>query len=61
LLPIRFLNEPFAKVREGDKDRFHCNKYMRAATKVMPPILLYWSTMSEVDFGGVTEEVEPSH
>jgi len=34
---------------------------MRAATKVMPPILLYWSTMSEVDFGGVTEEVEPSH
>lgn len=26
---------------------------MRAVLKVMPPILLFWPTMSEVDFGGM--------
>jgi len=34
---------------------------MRAALKVMPPILLCWPPMSEVDVGGVVAEVEPSH
>ena len=34
---------------------------MRAALKVMPPILLYWPTVSEVDVGDMAIEVEPSH
>ena len=33
----------------------------RAAPKVMPPILLYWPAMSEVDVGGMALEAEPSH
>ena len=33
---------------------------MRAAPKVMPPILLHWSMMPEVDVGSMTVEVEPS-
>ena len=35
--------------------------YTRSALKVMPPILLCCLTMSEVDVGGMTAEVEPSH
>ena len=34
---------------------------MRAAWKVMPPILLRCPTICKVYFGGMTEEVEPSH
>ena len=34
---------------------------MRAALKVMPPILLCWPMMSEADVGGMAVEVEPSH
>jgi len=34
---------------------------MRAAPKVMLPVLLCWLTMSEVDIGGVAVEAEPSH
>jgi len=34
---------------------------MRAAPKVMPPILWSWPTMSEVDAGGMAVEAEPSH
>ena len=34
---------------------------MRAAPKVMVPILLCWSMMSEVDVGDMAVEVEPSH
>ena len=33
----------------------------RAALKVMPPILLYLPTISEVDVGGMAVAVEPSH
>ena len=33
---------------------------MRAAPKVMPPILLCWPMTSEVDVGGMAVEVEPS-
>jgi len=35
--------------------------FMRAAVKVMPPILLCWPTMSRVDAGGMAVEVDPSH
>ena len=34
---------------------------MRAAMKVMPPILLCWPRMSEVDVCGTAVEVEPPH
>ena len=34
---------------------------MRAAPKVMPPILLWWPLTSEVNIGGMTVEVEPFH
>ena len=34
---------------------------MKAALKVMPPILLCWSTMSEVNVGGMAVETEPSN
>ena len=34
---------------------------MRIALKVMPPILLYWLMMSEVDVGGTAVEAEPLH
>lgn len=34
---------------------------MRAALKVMPPILLCQPTKSEVDVGGAAVEVEHSH
>jgi len=41
------------------------NKYFlyittRAAPKVMPPLLLCWSTTLEVDVGGVAVEAQPS-
>ena len=35
------------------------NLSTRAAPKVMPPILLYWPTISGVDVGGMTVEAEP--
>ena len=35
--------------------------HIRGVGGVMPPILLYWSTKSEVDVGGTAVEVEPSH
>jgi len=31
----------------------------RASPKVMPPFLLYWSTTSEVDTGGMAVEAKP--
>lgn len=34
---------------------------MRAAPKLIPPILLYWSMMSGVNVGGMAVDVEPSH
>ena len=34
---------------------------MRSTLKVMPPILLCWPVMSEVDVGGMAVQVEPSH
>ena len=34
---------------------------MRDAPKAVPPILLCWPTMSEVDIGCMAVEVEPSH
>lgn len=34
---------------------------MRATPKVMSPILLGWSIMSEVDIDGVAVDTEPSH
>ena len=34
---------------------------MRAALKIMLPILFCWPTTSEADGGGMTVEVEPSH
>ncbi len=33
---------------------------MRAAPKVMPPILLHWPTTPEADAGGMGAEVESS-
>ena len=33
----------------------------RAVLKVMPPILLHWPMMSEVDADGMAVEVEPPH
>ena len=35
--------------------------YMHADPKVMPPFLLPWPIMSEVDVSGMAVEVEPSH
>ena len=32
-----------------------------AAPKIMPHILLCWPTTSEVDVGGMSVEIEPSH
>ena len=34
---------------------------MRVVQKAMPPTLLCWPRMSEVDVGGMALEVEPSH
>ena len=34
---------------------------MRAAPKVMPPVLFYWPMMPAVDVGGMAIETEPSH
>ena len=34
---------------------------MKAASEVMPYILLSWSTMSEVNVGGIAVETEPFH
>lgn len=34
--------------------------YTRTALKVMPSILLWWPTVSEVDVGGVAGEAETS-
>jgi len=34
---------------------------MRAALKVMPPILLYCPRMPEMEVGGMAAKVEPSH
>ena len=35
--------------------------FMKAAPKVMPPVLLCWCTTSEVDVGGMAVEIESSH
>src|SRR5258705_13829834 len=35
------------------------NNNTRVAPKLMPPILLCWSTTSEADVGGMAVEVEP--
>jgi len=37
-----------------------CKSHMRAAPKVMPPILLFWLVMSKVDVGGMAIEIELS-
>ena len=34
---------------------------VRAAQKVMPPLLLRWPTMPDTDGGGVTAEADPPH
>jgi len=34
---------------------------MRTALKVLPPVLLCWPMMSEVDGGAMAVEAEPSH
>lgn len=36
-------------------------EFMRAAQKVMPLMLLCWSTMPEMDVGGMVVESEPFH
>ena len=41
--------------------RYMLYPYRKAVLKVMPPMLRFWSTTSEVDVGGMTAEVEPSH
>jgi len=46
-----FIGCPF--LREGE--------YAKYTLKVMPPVLLYWPTTSEVDVGGMAVEFEPSH
>ena len=35
--------------------------FMRAALKVMPPILLLWPMTSEADVGVMAVGIEPSH
>ena len=35
--------------------------FVRAAPKIMPPILLCWPAMTEADIGGMAVEAEPSH
>ena len=35
--------------------------FMRAAPKVMPPIVFCWPMTSEADVGAMAVEVEPSH
>jgi len=35
-------------------------KYMRAAPKVVPPVLFCWPTMSEIDDSGMAAEAESS-
>ena len=39
----------------------HCDTSMRAALKVMPPILLCWPVTSEADVNGMAVEAEPPH
>jgi len=36
-------------------------KAMRTALKLMPPILQYWPTVSEVYVSGMEVEIEPFH
>lgn len=64
----RKLSHPFKQscaigtfhVKEKKKVVCFMKDFMRAALKVMPPILLCWSMMSEVDIGGMAVKVEPS-
>jgi len=53
-----FISATFPCVLNTSK---HGDSTMRAAPKVMPPILLCWPTMSETNVGGMAVEVEPSH
>jgi len=41
--------------------KYNSTIYTWAAPKVVPPVLFYWSTMSEVDGGGMAVQTEPSH
>jgi len=41
--------------------RLPAQRCMRAALKVMPPGLLCWPMMSEVDVDGMAVLIEPSH
>jgi hypothetical protein len=50
------------KSGRGNNIRKTITEYcMRVAPKLMPPILLCWSMMSEVDVDNMAIEVEPSH
>ena len=42
------------------RPRCDTDRYMRAAPKVIPPILWYWPMMSDMDVGGMAVEAEPS-
>jgi len=43
------------------KEKCTSSPGIRAAPKVMPPILSCWPMTSEVDVDGMTVEAEPSH
>jgi len=45
----------------GSPLRYTVPRYMRAALKLMPSILLHWSVTSVVDVGVMAVRVEPSH
>ena len=50
-----------AKCTFMTEDKCLRKEYMRADPKVMPPILFFLPTMSEMDAGDVAVEIEPSH
>ena len=57
---IPSLSHSVVFIRENQKT-VHNKVEQRAALEKMPPSLLCWPMMSEVDVGGMVAETEPSH
>ena len=55
-----FFNRKIFKIKISFVTYMHASHYMRAARKVMHPVLLCWPTASEVGVGGMAVKVEPS-
>ena len=56
-----FFNRKIFKIKISFVTYMHASHYMRAARKVMHPVLLCWPTASEADVSVMAVEVKTPH